>query len=119
MLEIILKYLSIITVSGAGISFVIGLWKYLDQRKIEARNTRYKMYHDLMGRISASDGSSGTLPLSQQVAAAYELQNFPEYSKTSLSVLRHLEIFFRQKKASNVLLEAITDTISVLERSNS
>ena len=43
MLDSILKYLSIITVAGAAISFAIGLLKYLDQRKREERTKRYEL----------------------------------------------------------------------------
>ena len=53
MLDEILKYISLITVAGAGISFVIGLIKYLDQRNREERTKRFELYHDLMRRISA------------------------------------------------------------------
>jgi hypothetical protein len=69
MLDEILKYLSIITVAGAAISFVVGLFKYLDQRNREERTTRFKMFHDLMGPIVArGERANEGLALSQQVA---------------------------------------------------
>lgn len=70
----ILKYLSIATVAGAAISFVVGLIKYLDQRNREEKTKRYEIYHGLMRKISAQgDKPNEGLPLTQQVAAVYEL----------------------------------------------
>jgi hypothetical protein len=51
MLETILKYLSVITVAGAAISFIVGLIKYLDQPRPEERTMRFKMFHDLMKEV--------------------------------------------------------------------
>jgi hypothetical protein len=36
MIDSILKYVSLITVAGAAISFAIGFWKYLDQRNVRS-----------------------------------------------------------------------------------
>jgi len=79
MLDSILKYISVITVAGAAISFGIGFWKYLDQRKREERTKRFELFHDLMGRVSAeAENSVHKLPLTQQIAAIYELQHFKD-----------------------------------------
>jgi hypothetical protein len=53
MIDSIIKYLSVITVAGAAISFVFGLVKYLDQRAREERTKRYELFHGLMRHISA------------------------------------------------------------------
>jgi hypothetical protein len=91
LLDTILKYLSLITVAGAAISFVVGLIKYLDQRKREERTTRFKMFHDLMGPIvTRGERANEGLALSQQVAAIYELQHFKDYSYASLPILEDL-----------------------------
>ena len=64
MVEIIIKYLSVITVAGAAISFVVGLFKYLDQRNQKERTKRFELFHDLMHHVSArGDGTNETLPL--------------------------------------------------------
>ena len=116
MIEAILKYLSVITVCGAGISFVIGLMKYLDQRNREERTKRFELYHDLMRRISAAGERSGdSLPLSQQVAAVYELQHFTDYAYASVPILEHSLLYFRERKAPQVLLTAIEKTLEVLK----
>jgi hypothetical protein len=80
-MDTILKYIAVISAAGAGISFVIGLWKYLDERALEERTKRFQLYHNLMREISAfGESEENALPLTQQVAAICELQHFPEYS---------------------------------------
>lgn len=116
MTDEILKYISLITVAGAGISFVVGLLKYLDQRNREERTKRFELYHDLMRRISAQgERPNEGLPLTQQVAAVYELQHFKDYAYASLPILKHLRELFEEKKVPPILMNAIDETIKVLE----
>ena len=113
----ILRYVSLITVAGAGISFVVGLWKYLDQRAREVRTKRFELYHDLMRRISAFGEKDGTaLPLTQQVAAVYELQHFEDYAYATIPILTHMREFYGAKSVQPVLLEAIDATLRALGR---
>jgi len=112
----ILQYISIITVAGAGISFVVGFVKYLDQRNREERTKRFELFHDLMRRVSAKgEGTNEGLPLTQQVAAIYELQHFKEYAYASVPILRHLQTFFGDQKAPPLLSSAIDETIRALQ----
>jgi len=68
MIDSVLKYLSLITVAGAAISFVVGLVKYFDQRNREQRTKRFELFHDLMGRISAQEQQPNQgVALTQQV----------------------------------------------------
>ena len=43
MIDSVLKYVSVIAVAGAAISFVVGLLKYLDQRNREERTKRFEL----------------------------------------------------------------------------
>jgi hypothetical protein len=116
MIDSILKYLSVITVAGAAISFVFGFLKYLDQRKREERTKRYELFHDLMRRVSAQGDKPGDgLPLTQQLAAVYELRQFTEYSYASIPILEHIRSHFAQANAAVPLLKAIDDTVSKLK----
>ncbi len=116
MIDSILKYLSLITVAGAAISFVVGLVKYLDQRNREERTKRYELFHGLMRRISAFGEKEGDgIPLTQQLAAIYELQQFKEYSYASIPILGHLRAFYAERQVLPVLLKAIDDTLSALK----
>ncbi len=120
MIDTILKYLSLITVAGAAISFVVGLVKYLDQRKREERTTRFKMFHDLMGPIVArGERPNEGLALSQQVAAVYELQHFKDYSYASVPILEDLLARWgKDRETPRLLLKAIDDTLKVLRQHN-
>jgi len=116
MVDKILQYISIITVAGAGISFVVGFIKYLDQRNREERTRRFELYHDLMRRVSAKgEGTNDGLPLTQQVAAVYELQHFKEYAYASVPILKHARAEFTDKNAPPLLLNAIDETIRALQ----
>lgn len=118
-MEEILKYVSLISVAGAGISFVIGLWKYLDQRAREERTKRFELYHDLMRRVSAfGEGENVGLPLTQQLAAIYELQHFQDYKFASVPILEHLREFYAKKAppAPAALFAALDATLQVLRK---
>ena len=117
MLDVILKYLSIITVAGAAISFVVGLIKYLDQRKREERTTRFRMFHELVGPIAAWKERANEA-LSQQVAAVYELQHFKDYSYASVPILDDMRTRWGNDPAMPpLLLRAIDETLEVLRQS--
>jgi len=120
LIDTILKYLSLITVAGAAISFVVGLVKYLDQRKREERTTRFKMFHDLMGPIVArGERPNEGLALSQQVAAVYELQHFKDYSYASVPILEDMRARWeKDRETPQLLLRAIDDTLKVLRQHN-
>ena len=119
MLDQILKYVSLITVAGAAISFMIGLIKYIDQRNREERTKRFQLYHDLMRRVSARRErfDDASLPLTQQVAAIYELQHFKEYAYASVPILEDFRAFLNSKTEVSpaLLLKAIYETIKPLK----
>jgi len=51
MIDSILKYLSLITLAGAAVSFAFGFIKYMDQRNREERTKRFELFHGLMRRV--------------------------------------------------------------------
>jgi hypothetical protein len=119
MIDSVLKYVSVITVAGAAISFVIGLIKYLDQRNREERTKRYELFHDLMRRVSAQGENAGDgLPLTQQLAAIYELQHFKDYAYASVPILEHVlehtQSEYAQERRAAAVLAALRDTIGKL-----
>ncbi len=114
MIESLLKYVSLLAVAGAAISFVVGLIKYFDQRNLQERTRRFELFHNLMGRVSAyGEHPDHGLPLSQQAAAVYELQHFPEYGYASIPILKALREHFQS--AHPLLLQAIDETLKALE----
>jgi hypothetical protein len=118
MVDSILKYLSLITVAGAAISFVWGLVKYLDQRNREERSKRFVLFHDLIRRVSGKvEPGSGDFPLVAQVAAVYELQQFDEYAYASVPILEYLHKYFTENDQPPLLLQALDNTLKALRRS--
>jgi hypothetical protein len=72
-----------------------------------------------MGRISAeAEASAHKLPLTQQIAAIYELQHFKDYAYASVPILEHLRAVFSDTKdpRASPLIKAIDDTLKALGR---
>ena len=72
-----------------------------------------------MGRVSAeAETSANKLPLTQQIAAIYELQHFKEYSYASVPILEHLREVFADAKDPRALplIQAIDATLKTLKR---
>lgn len=106
-LDILLKYLALITVFGTAVASLLGLYKYLDQRKRDEKTKRYELFHDLM-RIVSAFGPQGTdVALTQQLAGIYELQHFPEYAFAIIPILERSRKMFKEE----ALLVAIDVTI--------
>ncbi len=98
-LDNILKYLSIISVSGAAISFVVGLLKYLDQRNREEKYKRDEKFHSLLELISGNAGlKDSKISFTRQPASIYQLQNFSEYGDIVVPVLIYLKKDFQRGK---------------------
>jgi hypothetical protein len=111
LLELLVKYTALISLGGAGIGFVFATWKYIDQRNREERTRRFQIYHDLMRTISAFDKDGSACPLTQQLAAIYELRHFKDYAFSSIPVLEHLKVDYTNRTAPAVLVKALEDTI--------
>lgn len=114
----ILKYVSLITVVGAGISFVVSLLKWFDQRKKEQEDKHYESFHRMVCLASGVNDSGVTIKQPQQVAAVYQLQRYSEYKFASVPVLEMLQERFKQPRdqheSDKHLLKAISETLKVL-----
>ena len=115
-MENILKYLSEITVSGAALSFVIGLIKWLDERRRDREERQYQSFHRMVCLASGTDESGRTIKMPQQLAAIYQLQRYKQYAFASVPVLEHL---LKEMKGENDprvedLNKAINETIQKL-----
>jgi len=79
------------------------------------------MFHDLMGPSVARGErpNEGTLALTQQVAAVYELQHFKDYSYASVPILEEMRARWgKERETPQLLLRAIDDTLKVLRQHN-
>lgn len=116
MLETILKYGSLIAMAGAAISFLVGWIKYVDQRRREQSAKEFEAFHIMVSRAAGEREGGGAVPLTQQLAAIYQLQKYKEYSYASIPVLS----FIRESVANQAdprvkwLLSAIDETVKEL-----
>jgi hypothetical protein len=117
-MEEVLKYISLITMSGAAISFIIGLIKWIDQRNREIEQKQYKAFHKMVCIASGVDESGRTIKMVQQIAAIYQLQAYQKYSFASIPVLEHMKLEMNDlnDKRTEHLVLALEKTIEVLSK---
>ena len=119
-MEAILKYLSLITACGAGISFIFGLFKWIDQRNREQEQKLYEAFHKMVCLASGVDDSGRTIKMVQQIAAIYQLQRYKQYSFASIPVLKLMQYEFEPQKSkeprASHMEQALSETIAVLQK---
>ena len=112
-----LQYVSVIslcgTLCGTAIAFIVGLFKWIDQRKREQDQKHYEAFHRMVCLASGTDENGRTVKWPQQLAAIYQLQAYKKYAFASVPVLKAM-----QSDTSNVgaehLREALATTIAAL-----
>ena len=117
-METILKYISIITLCGTVISFIIGLIKWIDQRNREQEQSQFAAFHKMVCIASGVDETGKTVKMVQQIAAIYQLQAYKQYSYASIPVLELMQYEFDENKdkRSSHMEKAIQETIKVLSQ---
>lgn len=115
-MENILKYISLITLCGAGISFAIGLIKWIDQRNREQDQKQYEAFHKMVCIASGVNESGQTIKMIQQLAAIYQLQAYKQYAFASIPVLELMKFEYGspQDERMKHLHSAIEKTLTVL-----
>ena len=117
-MEEILKYVSLITLSGTAISFMVGLIKWIDQRNREQEQKTFEAFHQMVCRASGRNENGQIISMLQQVAAIYQLQKYKQYAFASLPVLDLMKFENNNQekdKRSDHLVKAIEETITVLK----
>ena len=116
-MEEILKNISLISMSGAAITFIFGLIKWIDQRNREMEQKQYEAFHNMVRLASGVDESGNTIKMAQQLAAVYQLQAYKKYSFASIPVLEHLLYEISELKDGRIdsLEKAFKKTIGVLK----
>jgi len=71
---------------GSAVAFLFGVRKYLDTRKLEARNQRFEQFRQVFVWFSGRDENAQGLSV-QQAIATYQLAEFPECKHMSLPVI--------------------------------
>jgi len=113
-----LKYVSLVTICGTAISFVVGLFKWIDQRNREQEQKRYEAFHRMVCITSGVDDTGKTVKMVQQIAAIYKLQAYKQYAFASIPVLELMQFEYGTQKdpRSNHMETALRKTIEVLSK---
>ncbi len=114
----ILKYVSLITLCGTAVSFVIGLIKWMDQRNKEQEQKQYEAFHRMVCIASGVDEAGKTVKMVQQIAAIYQLQAYKKYAFASIPVLKLMQFEYgkAQDDRSNHMEIALNQTIEELSK---
>jgi len=119
-MEDALKYISLITLCGAAISFLVGLVKWIDQRNLEQEQKNHVAFHRMICIASGVDETGRTIKMVQQVAAIYQLQTYKQYAFASIPVLKLMQFEFGDTSGQrgDHMETALASTIRVLERNH-
>lgn len=115
-----LKYLPLVTVCvtviGASTTFLIGLLKWIAQRKTEQEQRQYEAFHRMVCIASGVDETGRTIKMAQQVAAIYQLQAYKQYAFAAIPVLHQLrsELGAPTDPRTGYIETALSKTIEVL-----
>jgi len=82
--------LASITLLGSAIAFLFGVWKYIDARKLEARNKRFEQFRKVFVWFAGRSETGEIYTSVQQAIATYQLAEFPEYKHMSLPIIERL-----------------------------
>ncbi len=112
-MDALLKYLSLITLCGTAIAFVIGFVKWIDQRNREQEQKQYTAFHRMVCIAAGVDEAGKAVKMAQQIAAIYQLQAYRQYSFASIPVLEliQFELDKAQDERSNHMKKALHETI--------
>ena len=108
--------LALFTTLGSVIAFLFGVWKYLDTRKLEARNKRFEQFRQVFVWFSGRDEKGNTLTSVQQAVATYQLAEFPEYKSMSLPIIDHLMEHYIKEDPNSLYCKALIDVKKSLQR---
>ncbi|MFM5744692.1 hypothetical protein ACET6W_18585 [Aeromonas veronii] len=115
-MDLILKNLPLFGAIGTAIAFVIGLFRWIDQRSREQEQRTYEAFHKMICLASGTDESGRTIKMAQQIAAIYQLQRYKQYAFASIPVLKLIQFEFANCEDSRAdhLEQALRETIDIL-----
>jgi hypothetical protein len=116
-MEEILKYASLIALLGTAISFIVGFVKWLDQRNREQDQKQHEVFFKMICLASGKNEAGQVIAMNQQIAAIYQLQNYPKYAFAAIPILELMKFEFGEKNPdprSNFMLQALDSTAKAL-----
>lgn len=115
-LEILQNYGGQFSALGAAIAFIIGIYKYISERKESHFWKEFEVYHKLVQELVEPNGPEGSMYVDRQTAIIFELRNFKRYYPFSLRMLKGLQAkWVAVPNQFPRLLEELELTIKFLE----
>jgi len=84
-----IEYLPYLTTLGSVVAFVFTVLKYLDSKKQQEKNERFKQFHKVFELVAGRTPSGELLVDTQQAMAIYQLAEFKEYSYMILPIINY------------------------------
>ena len=115
-MEEVLTKVTQVMLSGAALSFVIGLLKWIDERRREREERQYQSFHKMVCLASGTDEAGRIIKMPQQLAAIYQLQRYRQYAFAAVPVLQVLldDVGDAEDPRAPHLRRALKDTIAKL-----
>ena len=80
----------VLTAFGGISAFCWSVYQYLDQRKRELRRLRFEQFQQVLTWVAGRTVDGTVLTEIHQIAAIWQLTEFPEYRDIALPVLRRM-----------------------------
>lgn len=103
---------------GSIVAFLVGVWKYLDAKKAEARNKRFDQFRLISSWLSGRTEDGKPLVDIQQAIAAYQLAEFPEYRDISLPIIEYYLGRTADEKDTDLFRRALLSVQAKLAKAN-
>ena len=114
----VLENIPLVTILGALIASIIGMFKWLDQRKREQEDKRFQAFHKMVLLASGVDEQGKTVKITQVVAAVYQLQKYRQYAFAAIPILEFMKAEYGSMSdlgsRRDLVLNAIEETINKL-----
>ena len=110
------------------IAFIIPIYKYLFDRKLQSQDTRFKIYHGLIRNLVEPDFQDGPTSnnapnmqhvekgkkVDRLVAIVFELRNFPEYFEVTERILNGLKLQWENDPCNRPIINEMQYTLSYI-----
>lgn len=110
------------------IAFIIPIYKYLFDRKLQSQDTRFKIYHGLIRNLVEPDFQDGPTSnnapnmqhvekgkkVDRLVAIVFELRNFPEYFEVTERILNGLKLQWENDPCNRPIIKEMQYTLSYI-----
>lgn len=121
--------LTIVGIVVAIITFIIPIYKYLFDRKLQLQDARFKIYHGLIRNLVEPDfqddiiegGNTPNLQhiengkkVDRMVAIIFELRNFPEYFEVTERILNGLKLQWENDPCNRPIIKEMQYTLSYI-----